>query len=319
MFSLNTYLVALLCLVAIPSSNAVEYNVTVGGPGLLTFQPESVTAVANDVIRFIFKQKNHTATQSSLQSPCTKLDGGFDSGFQPVDEGNADGPFPNAVYTVPDPPGPVWVYCAQGTHCSSAGMVFAVNPGDQFAQFKAAATGGPAPSGTSPATPSATGSTTHKVVVGGPGSLTFQPNNIKPKAGDVVEFEFRQKNHTATQSTFAAPCRPLSAGGQTGLDSGFKAVADGSTDYPKWTVRINDTKPIWMFCMQGNHCAQGMVMAINSDDSGPNSFTAFQAKAREGGNATSPAAPTSTGGGSRTGMGSSFALAMFGIVAGLIL
>jgi plastocyanin len=324
----TTGLAALLCLVAIPSTRAVDIDVVVGGTGILAFQPEFVTAAVGDVVKFSFRQKNHTATQSSLASPCAKLPGGFDSGYVPVAASNTAGPFPVALYTVTSLD-PVWVYCQQGTHCSGAGMVFAVNPGSQFAQFKAAATGAPpATTATTSATtsaaaaPTATGSTNHRVVVGGPGLLAYTPNNIKANPGDSVTFEFRQKNHTVTQSTFANPCRALtltSTTGQVGLDSGFMPVPDGSVSYPEWTVPINDTAPLWFYCKQGNHCGQGMVLAINSVDSGPNSFSAFQAKAKElNGTATGPT-PTSTSGAFRVGAGSGLVLAIFGVVTGLIL
>lgn len=35
--------------------------------------------------------------------------------------------------------------------------------------------------------------------------------------GDQVVFHFHQKNHTATQSSFAAPCSPLEGGLNSGL------------------------------------------------------------------------------------------------------
>jgi plastocyanin len=173
-------------------------------------------------------------------------------------------------------------------------MVFAVNPGDQFEAFKAAATGGvPAgsstvsgqPTGSYPsATPTTSSSTDHRIIVGGPGKLAFEPSNIAAQAGDTVTFEFRQKNHTVTASTFAAPCRALSltsTTGEIGFDSGFMAVADGATSFPTYTIQVNDTKPIWSYCRQGNHCGQGMVFSVNAVENGPQNFAAFQAQAMQ--------------------------------------
>jgi len=109
-------------------------------------------------------------------------------------------------------------------------MVFAVNPNGKFDQFLAAATGGappPAatttgtvpPAVTSPATtapapavtnPPVTGTgTEHRVIVGGPGILAFSPSNITAQVGDTIVFEFHQKNHTVTGSSFDQPCVPL--------------------------------------------------------------------------------------------------------------
>lgn len=161
--------------------------------------------------------------------------------------------FPVAELTITETK-PIWVYCKQGNHCQQ-GMVFAINPADQFAQFQAAATGAappapPSPSSTSSgavvtvtATVTVSGSpvtstyttagtpaptpgvtTDHRVIVGGPGLLTYQPSNITAQVGDTVTFEFRQKNHTVTMSSFAAPCRALaltSTTSQVGFDSGL--------------------------------------------------------------------------------------------------
>jgi len=264
-------------------------------------------------------KKNHTATQSTLASPCVKLPSGFDTGFIPVPDSNTDGPFPVAIYTVENT-NPVWVYCAQGTHCSGAAMVFAINPGSDLAKFKANAKAAPPTSTGAPSPSSTTGPTNHKVVVGGPGLVAYTPNDIKANPGDTVTFEFRQKNHTVTQSTFAAPCRSLtltSTTGQIALDSGYMPVTDGATTFPTWTIPINDTAPLWFYCKQGNHCGLGMVLAINAVDTGPNNFSAFQAKAKSlNGTATSSPAPISAA--VHVGFGSSLALAMFGVVAGLV-
>jgi plastocyanin len=107
-------------------------------------------------------------------------------------------------------------------------MVFAVNPGDKFAAFQAAATGSASPSSvssTSAATPTATtvpSSTDHRVVVGGTGVLAFNPPNITAQVGDTITFEFHQKNHTVTASSFAAPCLDLfTSSGTAGFDSGL--------------------------------------------------------------------------------------------------
>ena len=131
---------------------------------------------------------------------------------------------------------PVWVFCRQENHCE-LGMVFAINPGNQFAAFQANAMGNTStatsavvPTATSPATvstPSSSTSQDHRIIVGGTDILAFQPANITAQPGDTITFEFHQKNHTATQSSFAAPCRKLastSTSGQVGFDSGLYVV-----------------------------------------------------------------------------------------------
>lgn len=289
---------ALVSLAAIPRVRAADIPVIVGGAGILAYDPPSVNAVVGDRIIFTFREKNHTATQSTLAAPCAQAPNGFDSGFVPVDAGDVSGT-KTAIYTVQNLD-PVWVYCRQGTHCQS-GMVFAVNAGDKLAQFQAnAKTGSATPAASSTAPPAAASSVVpstndHKVVVGGPGKLLFTPSNITAKAGDTITFQFQQKNHTVTQSTFGNPCKSIastSTSGQTGFDSGFKPVADGATTFPTFTIQVNDTQPIWAFCAQGNHCTSGMVFAVNTVETGPNTFDAFKNKAT--GSSSGAATPSGT-------------------------
>lgn len=325
----------LLSLATIPLARGVEIPVTVGGTGIIAYTPNSVTANPGDIVVFTFQQKNHTATQSTLQAPCQPLAGGFDSGFVPVAPTDT-GPFPVALYTVQDT-NPVWVYCRQTGHCQQ-GMVFAINPGTQFAAFQAAAQGGaaapppasaPPPATTAAPPPAASGvvtvtatvtvagnaltttygsypgsaaptspvSSDHQVVVGGSG-LIYTPSNITAQVGDTVTFQFMQKNHTATQSTFANPCRALaltSTSGQVGFDSGFMPVAAGATSFPTFTIQINDSSPIWVYCRQATHCGQGMVFSVNAIESGPNTFDAFKAKAIQlNGTSGTSGSPSST-------------------------
>jgi plastocyanin len=258
-----------------------------------------VDAQPGDTIFFTFQQKNHTVTQSTFDSPCQPSAGGFDSGFMPVAAGST-GPFPGAQLTVHDTT-PIWAYCRQSGHCGQ-GMVFAVNPGTKFDAFKAAAlaTGNSSvpPSSTTPPTstttpvvvnpsPTSTGSD-HRVIVGGTGVLAFQPNTVVAQPGDTVTFEFHVKNHTATQSTFANPCSPMT----NGFKSGFQPVGTDATTFPTFTVPVNDSTPVWVFCAQTGHCSSGMVFAINAPTSG-NTFDAFLAKAK-GGNSTSGGYPSGT-------------------------
>jgi hypothetical protein len=89
--------------------------------------------------------------------------------------------------------------------------------------------GSPAP------TPATLEGQVHRVVVGGPGKLVFDPPQVSAQPRDVVVFELfvlhsafasilkslssHQKNHTVTQSSFADPCRKLNVNGTTGFDS----------------------------------------------------------------------------------------------------
>ncbi|KAH9937548.1 uncharacterized protein B0H18DRAFT_1113368 [Fomitopsis serialis] len=139
--------------------------------------------------------------------------------------------------------------------------------------------------GSPAATPVSLQGATHKIVVGGSnGQLTFSPSNITAEPRDTVVFEFHQKNHTATQSSFADPCRPLTnatTGQVTAIDSGFMPVSDNATDFPTFNVTVNDTSPTWFYCKQhlptgASHCGMGMVFAINAVADSARSFAAFQ-------------------------------------------
>jgi plastocyanin len=180
--------------------------------------------------------------------------------------------------------------------------------------------GSPAP------TPASAEGTVHRVIVGGPGKLAFDPPSISAQPRDTVVFEFHQKNHTVTQSSFADPCRKLASGG---FDSDFVPVADSVTaDFPTWSITVNDTAPIWAYCRQKtpvSHCGAAMVFAINAVENSDRNFTAFQnvAKAINGTAAAQSAAPTSTspaGNGAvsvRMG-GAGFALAVAAVVAAFL-
>jgi len=141
--------------------------------------------------------------------------------------------------------------------------------------------------GSPAATPVSVDGAVHTVIVGGTGILAFNPPFISASPRDTVVFQFQQKNHTVTQSSFADPCRPLSANGTTGFDSGFMPVAADATDFPTWNFTVTDTSPVWAYCRQtapSSHCGAGMVFAINPVQTSARNFTAFQdvAKALNG-------------------------------------
>ncbi|QRV86154.1 hypothetical protein RhiJN_14172 [Ceratobasidium sp. AG-Ba] len=326
---------AALALFGLVASAAAQttHTVVVGGAAGLVYTPPCLWPAVGDIVNFEFHQKNHTATQSSFDQPCAKLTDatgaqtGFASGFQPVAPDMTTG-FPVVSFNVTDDK-PKWFYCAQAGHCA-AGMVFAINPpreGNTFDAFLANAknsASAPYPSAPPATTPSATDgvvtvtqtttvgtasatptaspqATVHSVTVGDNGSLVYNPSSIKAQPGDIVSFQFKSKNHTITQSSFADPCRKLeftSTTGQVGFDSGFMAVAANAEAFPTFNITVKDTTPVWAYCRQANHCGNGMVFAINAVDSGDKSFAAFQALAKQlngtGSGSPSSAAPSAT-------------------------
>ncbi len=74
--------------------------------------------------------------------------------------------------------------------------------------------------------------------------------------GDVVQFQFLDKNHTVTQSTFAAPCSNITdaTGTVTGVDSGFQFVDPAATSFPVWQITVNNAStPLWFYCRQAKY------------------------------------------------------------------
>ncbi|KAG8896446.1 hypothetical protein FRB99_008886 [Tulasnella sp. 403] len=136
----NLGLVASILSVALAPSavQARQLDIVVGGDAGLVYTPPVAYPEVGDTLRFWFRVKNHTVTQSSFEQPCTPLNGGFTSGFKPVDVNQTDN-FPYFDVPVMDK-NPIWIHCEQVGHCPS-GMVFAANPaleGDKtFAKFQA--------------------------------------------------------------------------------------------------------------------------------------------------------------------------------------
>jgi plastocyanin len=107
--------------------------------------------------------------------------------------------------------------------------------------------------------------TVHDVTVGtNSGAIAYSPNSVTAAVGDMVQFQFAGGNHTVTQSTFDQPCQPIAMNSNvTGFFSGFMPVAAGSTDTAAYTIAINNTTPIWVYCSQATHCQKGMNLVIN--------------------------------------------------------
>ncbi|KAL8641429.1 MAG: hypothetical protein Q9228_001748 [Teloschistes exilis] len=97
------------------------------------------------------------------------------------------------------------------------------------------------------------------------GELVFEPKNMQAAPGSMVQFHFYPKNHSVVQSTFDQPCQPVKNNmpSTMGFFSGFMPVKANASMMPSYTIMVNDTKPIWYYCSQGDHCQDGMVGVIN--------------------------------------------------------
>jgi len=133
MYQIERAVFTLLTLVS--AIQAAVINITVAASGL-TYTPSNVNALVGDTLHFVWGSDDHTVSQSTFQSPCSPMAGGFDSGHLDV----------GATYDlIVNSTDPIWIHCAEKGHCPT-GMVFAVNApttGDTYAAFLAAATGKP--------------------------------------------------------------------------------------------------------------------------------------------------------------------------------
>jgi len=105
----------------------ISQTVMVGANGSF-FEPETVSAGLNDVVRFLFVGTIHSVVQSSLEAPCSQIPGGFSSG--PAGVTNVSLTPPVWDLQITNVTGPIWYYCANlqpSFHCT-AGMVGAINP-----------------------------------------------------------------------------------------------------------------------------------------------------------------------------------------------
>ncbi|KAL1970119.1 hypothetical protein VTN77DRAFT_6524 [Rasamsonia byssochlamydoides] len=138
---------------------------------------------------------------------------------------------------------------------------------------------------TSAAASSSSSTNVHDVNVGQNG-LVFSPDTLTAAVGDKVNFHFYPVNHSVVQSSFDTPCKPITGGG---IFSGFVPSSGGVADN-MFTITINDTNPIWLYCSQTelSHCQAGMAMVINPPSSG-NTLAAYKAAAANTGTSVSPA------------------------------
>jgi len=157
-----------------------------------------------------------------------------------------------------------------------------------LAQYDYGGSGGGSTTGSSPSStsaPASTASGVHTVDVGQNG-LTYNPNTVNASVGDTILFNFHPINHSVVQSTFDKPCQPQS----NGIFSGFMPVSSGQGNLT-FTITINDTQPIWLYCAQtaGSHCQSGMAMVVNPPSSGQNTLNAYMNAAKGTTVSTAPA------------------------------
>ncbi|KAF2004163.1 Cupredoxin, partial [Amniculicola lignicola CBS 123094] len=103
---------------------------------------------------------------------------------------------------------------------------------------------------------------TMQVTVGANNQFTFTPSTLTAAAGDTVNFNFVSANHSVVSGDPATPCTPQN----NALFSDFQPnnmVHARAGNMPTFSVPIQDSNPVYIYCSQAQHCQQGMVMVIN--------------------------------------------------------
>jgi plastocyanin len=89
----------------------------------------------------------------------------------------------------------------------------------------------------------------------GEDGLVFNPSSVTAAPGDTIEFTFYPGAHSVARSDYDNPCQSSQS---NQIWSGFI-----TNDNTKFSIVVNDTDPIWLYCAQVGHCAGGMSMVIN--------------------------------------------------------
>jgi len=98
----------------------------------------------------------------------------------------------------------------------------------------------------------------------------MRPETTEAAVGDFIEFDFYPLNHSIVRAEYGFPCIPyeMTGSGKTGFFSGFNPVDKVLDKPPKYTVRVNDTEPIFFYCSAPGSCiTYGMVGGINLNSS----------------------------------------------------
>lgn len=98
----------------------------------------------------------------------------------------------------------------------------------------------------------------------------MRPEVTEAAVGDFIEFDFYPLNHSIVRAGYGFPCIPyeMTGSGKAGFFSGFNPVDKVLDEPPKYTIRVNDTEPIFFYCSAPGSCiTYGMVGGINLNSS----------------------------------------------------
>lgn len=89
--------------------------------------------------------------------------------------------------------------------------------------------------------------------------IVYDPETITAAEGTTINFHFYPGDHSVAQSTYDNPCVPS---GPDAIYSGFHNPPTGVAPM-MFSMRVNHTNPIWLYCSRSLHCRDGMDMVIN--------------------------------------------------------
>lgn len=96
-------------------------------------------------------------------------------------------------------------------------------------------------------------------------------SNLEPRANQAYpEYNFYPTNHSVVRAEYKYPCIPYEDTGvdKIGFFSGFKPVDTILPEPPTFTIRVNDSNPIFYYCSAPGSCINyGMVGVINPNAS----------------------------------------------------
>ena len=100
------------------------------------------------------------------------------------------------------------------------------------------------------------------------------PDVTQAEIGDTILFQFYPKNHSVIRAEYGYPCIPYEDTGvdKVGFFSGFFPVDAILTNPPEWSIKINDTDPIFLYCGATGSCIDHQMIAVIN----PNATTSLQ-------------------------------------------
>ncbi|KAF2671625.1 hypothetical protein BT63DRAFT_476508 [Microthyrium microscopicum] len=98
----------------------------------------------------------------------------------------------------------------------------------------------------------------------GKGDNSFRPDSLQANVGDTVLFQFYPANHSVVRAEYNYPCVPYDLINikKPGFASGFKPVDQVLDDPPSFSVRINDTLPVFYYCSAPGFCIDNQMVGV---------------------------------------------------------